>query len=106
MTLAPILVEPETPACAAMTVLLPISTLWAIWIRLSSLAPSRMHRGAHGGAVDGGVGAHFHVVFDHHIADLRYFFEGAVGLRRKAEAIAADTVPAWITTLFPRTQSW
>ena len=27
------------PACAAITVLCPTSTLWAIWMRLSSLAP-------------------------------------------------------------------
>jgi len=39
---SPTLVEPATPDWAAITVFLPISTLWAIWIRLSNLTPLRI----------------------------------------------------------------
>ena len=36
---SPTLVEPAIPTCEAITVWLPTSTLWAIWIRLSSFTP-------------------------------------------------------------------
>src|SRR5690606_25605834 len=45
---------------------------------------------AHGGPVDGGVGADFYIVFHHHISDLGHFFKAAVFLGGEAETIAAD----------------
>src|SRR3954464_3217911 len=47
----------------------------------------------HSSTVNRSVGTNLHIVFNHHIADLRHLFITAIGLRRKAKAIGADYRP-------------
>src|SRR6056297_1194389 len=53
------------------------------------LDPVPDHRVVDGASVDGGIGAHFHVVADHHAADLRHL-DPAFRLAGQAEAVGAD----------------
>ena len=45
--------------------------------------------GLHHGAVDGGIGADLHLVFEHHVAQLRDLAVGAI-FRCEPEAVRAD----------------
>ncbi len=42
------------------------------------------------GPVDAGVGAYFHGVLQNDVANMRHFFPGIIGLRRKPEPVGAD----------------
>ena len=60
------------PTCATMMQWRPITTLWAIWTRLSILVPSPITVSRVGAAVDRRVGADLDVVLDDDAADLRH----------------------------------
>ena len=74
----PITALPATPTQPAIAVCAPIRTLWPIWIRLSSLTPSRSPCRQRA-AIDAGVCADFHIVTDANRAKLLDLFPS--GLR-------------------------
>ena len=77
------------PTWATITQWRPMTTLWAIWTRLSILVPSPITVSRLAPRSTVRVGADLHVVLDDDAADLRHL-EVALRPHGEAEAVLAD----------------
>ena len=80
--------EPEMPVSATRITSSPISQLCATWTRLSIFVPRPILVSLQRAAVDGGIGADLHVVFNHQGSLLRKLRIGAgLGIAHVTESV-------------------